>query len=514
MNLPNFFSVFFALTLGLVPLQLTRLPIWGSSPAIAQIFPDISDPKIQQYLYADSLIAMGFIEEGIALYDQLILSLQTSGDHEEAARFLQSIASNFQLQGNLQWALIYYEKALAIAELIPPDPNGLTIDINEIANKVAAIYLALGQPDQALIAYEKAVAIDQEFGLQWQGIGTFSNFGTAYQLTGNLEKALAMYQQGLMHSEDTQESYFQAKLLNKIGMLYQAQGKFDLALRAYQKGLVAVTKQPQEYQIVDRVLTLENISHLYRSQGKMEQATDYAHQAEMAIAQASVDEYGNDYPAWGANFLEEIGEFYLGEQQSERAKDYFDRAVAIVHPMPDDYKELNLLNSILVNYRQRGQLAESIPYQQLQIDRATKMGQWESAADLLLELGKLHQSFGHYESAFTVYQQALTLYQTGDRQYAEMSGDDGFLTDGMARTWRAIGKLHEVQDEPEQALTAYQQAIALYPASSTPQFTNSPEHIHLLTTLAEFYTAQGQPDQAQQYREQSHSLRDRLLTPP
>jgi tetratricopeptide (TPR) repeat protein len=516
MKLLQFLSLAVALplTFGFTTLPVDRLepvPNVGVTPAITQIFPDISDPTIQLYLQAESFVSLGLTEEGIALYDQLLQELRAKGDRQEEARFLHSIASSFQLRGDLQRALTYYDQALTVAEAIPPDPRGQSVDLNEIANTIGAIYLVLGQNDQALVAYERAVAIDQKFALDWQGVGTFSNLGTAYRLTGNLEQALATYQLGITLAEATRDNYFRAKLFNKIGMLYQAQGEFELALAAYQQGLTAVANQPKEYQIVDLVLTLENISNLYRLQGQTEQAATYEQQVQEAIAQASEGFYGGDSAARGADFLEEIGEFYLLDGQPERAKEYFDRAVAIVHPMSDDYRELNLLNSILVHYRQWGQSAASIPYQQLQIERTKKMGQLESSAGLFVELGDLYQTSGQNESALAAYQQALTFYRESDRQHGEISGYYGFSTDEIVRTLRAIGKLYEVQDDPEQALTTYQEALNLYPAEQTYV---SPAQIYLLDTLAKFYTTQGQTDQAQKYAEQAKISRDRLLTQP
>jgi tetratricopeptide (TPR) repeat protein len=355
------------------------------------------------------------------------------------------------------------------------------------------------------------VVIDQKFALDWQGVGTFSNLGTAYRLTGNLEQALATYQLGITLAEETGDNYFKAEIFNKIGMVYQAQGQFELALTAYQQGLTAVADQPKEYQVVDLVLTLENISNLYRSQGQTAQAATYDQQAQEAIAQASEGFYGGDSAARGADFLEEIGEFYLLDGQPERAKDYFDRAVAIVHPMSDDYREINLLNSILVNYRKWGQLAASIPYQQLQIERSKKMGLFDSSAGLFVELGEMYQASGENESALTAYEEAVTLYRESDRQHGEISGYYGFSTNEIARTLRAMGELHETQGDPEQALTTYQEALELYPAEQTYV---SLSHIYVLDALAKFYSTQGQTDQAQKYAEQAQNLRDRLLTQP
>lgn len=501
------FCKFFFLALA-IPLTVSwpmsngdRPLVFGTAPAMAQIFPDLSNPTVQLYLRADSLISLGFTEEGIALYERLLQGIRESGDRQEEARFLHGIASSFQLRGDLQRALTYYEKALAVSEDIPPNPSGQSVDINEIANTIGSIYLALGQNEQALTAYERAMAIDQKFGLQWQGIGTLSNIGTAYKLAGNLEQALTSYRQGVSLAEETDDDYFKAKIFNKIGMSYQAQGQFELALDAYQQGLAAVADQPKEYQVVDLVLTLENLSSLYQSQGQIDQAETYQQQAKTAIAQASVDQYGGASPTRGADFLENIGKFYLVDGQPERARDYFDRAVVIVHPISDDYAELNLLNSILVTYRKQGQVEAALPYQQRHTERVLQMGLFENSGTSFFELGEMYQSIGQNEPALTAYQQALKSYQEGNQEY-------GGQTENIVRSLRKIGAVYEAQGKPEQALITYQQALKLYPEEQTESPLGK---LPVLEALVKFHTTQGQNDQAQKYSQQAQILRDFLF---
>ncbi|MDX2217277.1 MAG: hypothetical protein SFY66_28680 [Oculatellaceae cyanobacterium bins.114] len=82
------FALAIPLTIGLPTLNFDRTAISASSSAIAQIFPDISDPTIQLYLYADGLASAGFTTESIALYEQLLQQIQETGDRTEEASFL------------------------------------------------------------------------------------------------------------------------------------------------------------------------------------------------------------------------------------------------------------------------------------------------------------------------------------------------------------------------------------------------------------------------------------------
>ncbi|MDX2217276.1 MAG: DUF2225 domain-containing protein [Oculatellaceae cyanobacterium bins.114] len=400
--------------------------------------------------------------------------------------------------------MTYYHRALAIygGRIISPiDRTAQLYEASKIANTIASIYLTLGQTEQAIETYQQALAIDRRTTPGWTEASTLSNLGTTYRIAGQLEPALATYQQAAsIYTETSSNPYEAVKLFNQLGMLYQEQGQFELALTVYQQGLAMVAEQSEEFQSVDRILTLENISRLYQAQGQTEQATHYAEQATTALTQASVDSYGIESPFRGADLLQKIGRFYLVNSQLERAASYFDRAMAIASQHTTGNPDV-ILNGILVEYTRHGQVAPAIPYQQRYIAMLQDRGLSANTASSLRRLATMYQTVGQLDLALSTYQQALTNYQDSDREY-------GGQTDEIAQTLLGIGAIYEAQEKPEQALTAYQQALTLY---QTEQTEDSLQHIHVLDALAKFYNTQGQGDQAEPYAQQAQTLRDRLL---
>ncbi|MBD2067194.1 tetratricopeptide repeat protein [Leptolyngbya sp. FACHB-671] len=490
------------LAIALPTFYIDYAAISGSSQALAQAFPDLSNPTVQLYLQADSLISSGFPEEGIALFERLLQQLQDRGDRVAEADLLKSIASSFETQGDLERALTYYQQALDIYEgsiISPADRTAQLFEASEVLNQMALIQMWLENPEQAFAAYQQAIEINRQANLPQEEASTLGHLGTAYQTTGQTEQALAAYQRAIaIYTEVGSSPYDAPRIFNQIGMIYQAQGQFDQALAAYQQGLAAVAEQSDDFQTVDRVLTLDNISTLYQAQERADLAADYAQQAETTLTQASTDEFIGENLSRKANFLKEVGDFYLTIGQLEQARSYFDRAVAIAGQHPGGGLEY-LLPTIVFAYTQQGQIAPAIPYQ----ERYTELVQDQTfsleRATSLASLGNLYQTIGQLEQALTTYQQALTAFQELEQQYGGQTGE-------IAQTMLDLGSVYEKQGQAEQALATYQQALSLY---ETDDF--SPEKIHLLTQLAQFYEMQGQPDHAQQYSQQAQTLRNQML---
>lgn len=296
----------------------------GTAPAIAQIFPDISNPEVQRLLQADGLITLGYIEDGIALIIRESQRLHEQGDYQGEAEILNALAASLQSQGQLQRAAIYYQQALALYAGNADDLGSFenySYEIGELVKRLGAVYLSLDETEQALAAYEQGLAIVRRVTSPWEQANILSHMGIAYRLAEQPDQALTAYQQALAYYQDMGGNPYDApQVWNRVGLIYLAQGQFESALAAFQQGLDAIADPQDSFQVMGRILTLENMSRLYEMQGQSEQAAAYAQQAETALT--TLPE-GRVAPAGDAlrqaMLLENIGEFYLAERDFERA---------------------------------------------------------------------------------------------------------------------------------------------------------------------------------------------------
>jgi len=415
--------------------------------------------------------------------------------HREA-QLLKNIAADFELRGQLQNALIYYQRSLAIYKsgmLVSGDRNIEWQTGSQVANAIGLIHQALGESEQALTAYQQALAIDRRAQNLGSEANTLSNIGIVYRTSERTDRALESYKKAISLYQELDENHYQIpKILNRIGLIYQEQGRFELALSAYQRGLDILTNSRSLEQVSDRILTIENISNLYRIQGLEERA--------VAIIAETFDNLTIEKEPYSiALAFERVGVFYLSEQQFERASSYFERALIFSRQSSNQgYAEIDILNSISIAYSKQQQFERALPYQQRIADVFQEMGILENTATALRHLAEFYQTLEQFDRALTSYQKALEAYQEIQQKYEGKTID-------IARIFWQIGCVYETQGQLKQAVASYHQALAQYQKSNVPQ-----GQILVLERLASLLKRQGQVNLARQFSQQAEILRDSI----
>ena len=475
----------------------------ASDGAIAQIFPDISDPTIQRLLLAEELLNLGLTEAGMTLYEQEVRRLQEHGELLSAANLLTNIASGFALRGQLPEAVIYYQRSLALyrEQSVTPTAGLEPLFASlETANALGALALALGQADLALASYAEAVAIAESAGMPEISVRSIVGMGLAYGASGQFEQALSTYEQALMLDQAGGVTAETIRVWNRIGLLHQAQGDLESALAAYEQGLQP-TPAPRD--LIAQMVTLENISRLYQVQGQVAASEEYAQQAATILTGLLENGLNPDIPMDGVPLhqlivLVDVGEYYLAEQQFAEAATYFERAVAIAQASGDDYAELDTLGRIILAYTRLAQIEQAIPYQQHTIEVFQEMGLSENTSTALHSLAKLYEATAQWEQALATYQQTLMAYEQVQQDY-------GGKILSIAQVYHHMGQGYEHLGQASAALNAYLQALEAYQNAGFPYGV-----LTLLERLASFSEAQGQSDRAQDYAQQAQQLRDGL----
>jgi len=477
----------------------------GDPPAIAQIFPDISNPEIQFLFQAELLLNLGLTQDAIAVYEQELQRLHQAGDYTREALLLSGVAADFRLRGQLPTAVDYYQRALAIFEehsAFWTEPDSYAYEASEVAHTLGAVHLALEQPEEALGVYERGLAmIARNAASSWMEPNLLSEMGRAYGIAGQTEAALATYQRAIALFQDMGgDAYVLPQVWYRIGWIHEEQGQFEAALAAYQQGLEGIDNPQDSGQVANRVLLLERIGYLYANQGQTEQAAVSRQQAEIALTTppaSGVSPAGDALRQ--ATILEEIGKIYLADRQFDQAKSYFDRALAIARQsLNQPYDVTYLLNSITLHYTQAGQLERTIPYEEQKLAAIQETGLTVNTASTLASLAELYQRVGHWDRALATYQQALAAYENAQQEYGGQTLD-------MAQVMRQMGQVYEAQNQVELAIAAYQAALTQYQDDGFPY-----GQILVLEQLAHLYAEQGQNDQAQQHVQQAQALRSEI----
>jgi tetratricopeptide (TPR) repeat protein len=249
-----------------------------------------------------------------------------------------------------------------------------------------------------------------------------------------MEEAVANLSEGLI-AEESASADSAAAAYSRLGWLYHNSPTQDYrkARDAYEKSLT-----------FDSTIgsTLGNLGNIYLvKEGQYEKAKDYYEQA-LAIARVA-DDYAVERAAIG-----NLGSVYLKLEQYEKAKDYYEQALDIAQETGDRTGEgfwLGKLGNIYL--MKEGQYEKAIDNYEQALDIAQETSDRTGEGRQLGNLGRVYQGQGEYEKAIDYYEQALAIAQeTGDDE------GEGFWLGELGRVYQGQGEYEKAKDYYEQAL--------------------------------------------------------------
>ncbi len=166
---------------------------------------------------SEEQIATTEIENSISLDKEII-----QGDKKQQSLKYLDLAQKLHQQKQPEGAIIAYQKAIAIK----PQPAW-------VYQSLGNIYQQLSQPEAAITAYQKAIAIEPE-----QPVWMYQSLGNLYQKQQQLDLALAAYQKAIA-IEPEQPAWVYCNL----GQILERQQQPEGAIIAYQK---AIAIEPQQ----------------------------------------------------------------------------------------------------------------------------------------------------------------------------------------------------------------------------------------------------------------------------
>jgi soluble lytic murein transglycosylase len=139
----------------------------------------------------------------------------------------------------------YDEAFQAYSSVLTLRPGVIDSFIHE---EMGDLYLAVGNPQQAITSYQNALTTDPNGGTDAQAI----KIAAAYQESGDSATALRLYQEIY---NTTASDYYKAEMDLRMGQIYYAQENFDQAYAYFQD---AVNNFPFAYDAYSALVTLVN----------------------------------------------------------------------------------------------------------------------------------------------------------------------------------------------------------------------------------------------------------------
>jgi len=174
------------------------------------------------------------------------------GDKHGMGHSLNNIGGVYDNKGDLDTALDYYGRSLAIDEQLG-DKRGMGVSLNNIGN----VHADKGDLDTALDYYTRSLAIKEEIGDKL-GMGySLLNIGIVHADKGDYDKALDYYGRSLAICKELGDKYGMGYSLNNIGIVHANKGDYKKAEEYFEKSL-SIQKE-----IGLKTIELETTTYLY-----------------------------------------------------------------------------------------------------------------------------------------------------------------------------------------------------------------------------------------------------------
>lgn len=259
----------------------------------------------------DNETSISFLLKARALSEEL-------NDKEMLSIVLNGIAINHIDKGSHAEALDYLLKSIKIAEELGPNT-----DRRALAHKlqsVGLIYRRQGDLDQALTYNRRTLAIYEEVDDKFGIANIQNNIGVISRLQGHYDEALEWFQKALRGYEALKATTGIARALNNLGDTYRSLGRYDLAFENLQKGFQI---REQSGDRAGMLMSLSYLGRLYQNQGKYAAMLD-AGRRSMKLADNREDQ-------WIAQ--ERIGRALFEMGETAEARENFLAAIATIESL-------------------------------------------------------------------------------------------------------------------------------------------------------------------------------------
>lgn len=226
-----------------------------------RIFTALINNDLEPSLLGRILIALGRTYDvqgqwtaAIAIYERAVALFATLQQPLEQVKIWKNMAATYQkgfAQGDLESAVLpialaYCQQALAVIAAIDASLPSVRWLENSLWNTLGALHLSLAQWNEALVAYERGMALVRQLADHY-AIGIYYlNFGEVYQAQGCYQAALDAYQQALTTLRPFQNPVMEMDIWANLGALYQELGHHEQALAHYDQALHLLETVRQE----------------------------------------------------------------------------------------------------------------------------------------------------------------------------------------------------------------------------------------------------------------------------
>jgi CHAT domain-containing protein/Tfp pilus assembly protein PilF len=446
----------------------------------------LKEDRQEKYIFCLNGLGKNLIEK--AEYDsarKLLLSvLKTKTENPDSnnlefAKTHNHLATIYRKLGDPQEALLYYQKAFSLLPKKTQDGDSLTADIYK---NIGITYYYLGNFDRVLQYNDSSLTI-RKLTLDEHHLDFAQNHsveGLIYSVRGDLEKAFSCYQKSLsIRTKVLRENHPDiAKSFLNMGVIFYHKGDYENALKYYQKSLKIKLENIGENNI--------SIAGSYMNLGVVSDNTgDYENAKSYYLKALSImNTIGAKNHILLGDIYMNLGISHKNLNNTEKALEYYKKSLNHFltvanenHPrLAKLFLNLGIVCSIKKNHQQ------SLYY----FKKSLSLGAY------IFKNNSPHFAITHLNMALEYlrtknYFQAKKYFETAVHTGEEIFGERHAI---VSEAYQGLGQIYSQQQDYDKALLYFQKAIFAVSLNfenkniySNPTINNVSEKIRLLNAL-------------------------------
>ncbi|MFZ3165998.1 MAG: tetratricopeptide repeat protein [Candidatus Methanoperedens sp.] len=364
-----------------------------------------------------------------------ILEIAESKDKEWESTAIGNMGKVYQIEGDLNTALKYFEKSLKLYEEL-----GLKDGIASQFENIGNVNGIKGDLDEALKYFEKALKLYDGLKRKEGMASQFGNMGIVYQIKGDLDIALKYFEKSLELNEELEHKEGMANQFGNMGNVCRIKGDLDIALKYFVKSLELNEELGRKEGLA---LDFGNMGIVYRIKGDLDKALVYFEKslelnAELGRKEGMANQFGN------------MGIIYRIKGELSRALECFGKALKLNEELGLKEGMANQFGNMGIVYGIKGDLDIALNYFENSLELNEELGRKGEVALDFGNMGDVYRIKEDLDKALWYYGKALKLNEELGRK------------EGIAIQFGNMGIVYQIKGDLNIALEYFEKALKLY----------------------------------------------------
>jgi signal transduction histidine kinase len=346
------------------------------------------------------------------------------------------------------------------------------------------IHANTGEYDQALVNYDRALALFSEANDHLRYYETVKNKGNVYLFTADYTQALNHYNTALDFYKRNNLVVGITRCLNNIGIIYKNRGEYGEALSAYEESIIHLDTVEHAYDIAQAYINMGNV---FVYLGVYEDALDYY---TRALEISRRENFRKNISLCLSN--SGVVQNKLGNHRE--ALNLYQEALEEGRRLNDPVQISNCLINIGTNYADMGQHETGIDYVNRGMAMKIELEDERTISNCYIYLAEIHVMMEEYDQATELFNKAIPV--------KERLGD----LEGLVRCYLGLGSVLLDQERYADARNITVRGLGM--ADSL----DAMEHLaHGYEIMEQIALASGDYRRAYEHAEMHHSFEDSLM---